>query len=926
MSASKSAPASPKGKHCIQKSSTMPSGNAQNMSFSSEKKLCGSTWITFFKRFSPRCKRSSSKHKEQTFGVVEFSQSNDESHPSDLHKRERKKSFEMVMRYKEQCIASSEQWTTDAVVSSTCSQEQKTKYRWSDISRRNITTKMFKCGSCQEPKRSRSDVSDQSFSVKLSSKKSLQDIKVVLKQGVCKGREESNSGEDYSSKRHEKVIQLEKEKLDVIEVHVSRCSKEDMIQKASVERASRETSSVVLCGVSSDIENSAQNYAQETTNVKPQTVNKASPSLSVDTGVYLLPELGSRFRKAQPPQSLNLRNKICVRTPQVEKVANKMASLESIGACSLDMDATGSESSGATDVKGNMAQSDHTLNSMNVAVSVLSSAIHKEGGLSEPVCPVGDQLKSDAPFLVNSKWENTSPKLPSYVGISCAINGYTNYSRFCHSRDNSPARVLDSALSPWKCLGGNSFSNIETKESVPLPVSSTCNMQSGNRNGLLVYETCISSSETFVVQNGEKTHESYKSAEDVVRTGEKPHQVSSYSGVSVNGHSSDVASRSFVRQRIEKLNGNAALEGWMSNRGRSRLQKSSETPTELDVQKSPRSPSCPPQTTRGRSKSPPVFHNLTKYFKEQLQIEIVESSWSPSPNIAPTTSPQAQEGYVKKQVMSHEAQNQENGAIAEFDKEKDSSSVSKSSEPTGSSVYLQNKCQMSSVTSHPMSTQNLYEHLEANSPVSPNIPMLQLATPAKLEQPESHDGEWFLAIMEQTKQHILYRMTEAEHYLEEDGIPEDGAGRIRAAVGKANLLLSQKFEQFRQLCEKNLNQDITEPFPTTLSDLNGFWDMVMLQVNDVFDTFANLEKLRANKWVELELPKPATQSRIKRATKHGVSKSTPASPQRSSKAIEAARAREEARRRLMEAKRKGHHHASSENPSEISIFVSKDKN
>lgn len=32
-------------------------------------------------------------------------------------------------------------------------------------------------------------------------------------------------------------------------------------------------------------------------------------------------------------------------------------------------------------------------------------------------------------------------KLPSYVSISCAINGYTNYSRFCRSRDNSPART-----------------------------------------------------------------------------------------------------------------------------------------------------------------------------------------------------------------------------------------------------------------------------------------------------------------------------------------------------------------------------------------------------------------------------------------------------------------------------------------------------
>lgn len=32
-------------------------------------------------------------------------------------------------------------------------------------------------------------------------------------------------------------------------------------------------------------------------------------------------------------------------------------------------------------------------------------------------------------------------KLPSYVSISCAINGYTKYSSFCRSRDSSPART-----------------------------------------------------------------------------------------------------------------------------------------------------------------------------------------------------------------------------------------------------------------------------------------------------------------------------------------------------------------------------------------------------------------------------------------------------------------------------------------------------
>ena len=50
------------------------------------------------------------------------------------------------------------------------------------------------------------------------------------------------------------------------------------------------------------------------------------------------------------------------------------------------------------------------------------------------------------------------------------------------------------------------------------------------------------------------------------------------------------------------------------------------------------------------------------------------------------------------------------------------------------------------------------------------------------------------------------------------------AGRLRAAVGKAQLLISKKFPQFKELCALNEHEDTRAK--NTNSDLQGFWDFV----------------------------------------------------------------------------------------------------
>jgi hypothetical protein len=49
-------------------------------------------------------------------------------------------------------------------------------------------------------------------------------------------------------------------------------------------------------------------------------------------------------------------------------------------------------------------------------------------------------------------------------------------------------------------------------------------------------------------------------------------------------------------------------------------------------------------------------------------------------------------------------------------------------------------------------------------------------------------------------------------------------------------------------------QSSDEPFPTTSQDLAGFWDMVMIQVDDVNRLFAEIDSLKKNGWKEVQQP------------------------------------------------------------------------
>ncbi|XP_067291324.1 disks large-associated protein 1 isoform X2 [Pseudorasbora parva] len=114
------------------------------------------------------------------------------------------------------------------------------------------------------------------------------------------------------------------------------------------------------------------------------------------------------------------------------------------------------------------------------------------------------------------------------------------------------------------------------------------------------------------------------------------------------------------------------------------------------------------------------------------------------------------------------------------------------------------------------------------------------------------DGRWFLKLLHAEVERMEGWCRQMEQDERENELPEDILGKIRSAVGSAQLLMSQKFQQFRELCEENLNPN-AHPRPVS-QDLAGFWDMLQLSIENISLKFDELHQLKANNWRALELP------------------------------------------------------------------------
>ncbi|KRJ98736.1 uncharacterized protein LOC6529107 [Drosophila yakuba] len=491
-------------------------------------------------------------------------------------------------------------------------------------------------------------------------------------------------------------------------------------------------------------------------------------------------------------------------------------SLDSIGSCSLDVDA---DSSDISDTSG----------SLNFITPLSVRDITREftGNLRERSVPnLPHQPQHKSPAYVKSRstelehmvlvpaieecdrepssndFDQTSTgnsqeapeKKPSYLNLACCVNGYSNLTTYDSkirqdinkSREVSPIRPSTSSLQYCK---RNHFLATPTLHSMPSPASKCKPIKPNNNSN---------------------------------------DSIGNFS--SVSGHTN--GNGSFIKQRVERLYGPGALaQGFYSPKkhgqssyaaGRSergQLEIDSPQGSELARKFKQLSPSkdygefrkklekkCSQSTTSRLDKSLhssllngdldlPVFRHLSQEFRAQL----------------PTVSPKrgAPRSNVAPEVLLI---NNESGTVPGPADEVDHESIKM--DKLASEKYV--------------STSNTFVEAVVR------------------------DGNFFLKILKEEQTRLLVLAALAEKYADalstNPDITEDIFGLLRSASGKARLLVAQKMKQFEGLCHNNLNRSPEDKFPTTLDDLQGFWDMVYLQVEHVDSIFADIEQLKSNDW------------------------------------------------------------------------------
>ncbi|XP_069366349.1 disks large-associated protein 4 isoform X5 [Paralichthys olivaceus] len=196
------------------------------------------------------------------------------------------------------------------------------------------------------------------------------------------------------------------------------------------------------------------------------------------------------------------------------------------------------------------------------------------------------------------------------------------------------------------------------------------------------------------------------------------------------------------------------------------------------------------------------------------------------------------------------------------------------------------------------------------------------------------DGHWFLKLLQAETGRMEGWCQQMEQETKDNQLTEEVLGKVRSAVGSAQLLISQKFQQFRGLCEQNLNVN-ANPRPTA-QDLAGFWDLLQLSIEDISLKFDELYHLKSNDWQPVPsaaahspperkdedmVSPPASKKPGKGRPSLGREKSADCSSTSSSASAE--KQRQEARKRLLAAKKAAsfRQNSATESADSIEIYV-----
>ncbi|XP_045079738.1 disks large-associated protein 4-like isoform X2 [Coregonus clupeaformis] len=193
------------------------------------------------------------------------------------------------------------------------------------------------------------------------------------------------------------------------------------------------------------------------------------------------------------------------------------------------------------------------------------------------------------------------------------------------------------------------------------------------------------------------------------------------------------------------------------------------------------------------------------------------------------------------------------------------------------------------------------------------------------------DGHWFLKLLQAETGRMEGWCQQMEQETKDNQLSEEVLGKVRSAVGSAQLLMTKKFEQFRGLCEQNLN--VNANLRPTAQDLAGFWDLLQLSIEDISLKFDELYHLKSSDWQppavahspperkedQKEPPPPVPKKPVKGRPMLGREKSADSASSTSS----AEKHRTEARKRLLAAKRAAsvRQNSATESADSIEIYV-----
>ncbi|KAI5623153.1 disks large-associated protein 5 isoform X1 [Silurus asotus] len=135
---------------------------------------------------------------------------------------------------------------------------------------------------------------------------------------------------------------------------------------------------------------------------------------------------------------------------------------------------------------------------------------------------------------------------------------------------------------------------------------------------------------------------------------------------------------------------------------------------------------------------------------------------------------------------------------------------------------------------------------------SPSTPPSISLPPSSTPSEPQHDVSYFRAVITRETDRLTGLSELWQVRFDDLSIPEEMRDRMRTAVGQARLLMKERFGQFSGLvddCDFGRGEKIT-----TCTDLQGFWDMVYFQVEDVDKKFNALKEAEARGWEEEKKP------------------------------------------------------------------------